>query len=89
MLTFETTHEYHVKEPHLHYCDSHDALIINDQDWENRIVVEGVTTESLTSFVRYAIKNNSKLAASFKQVVEEETKTSKATTKSSKIKAVS
>tara|TARA_B000000557_G_scaffold205616_1_gene171197 strand:+ start:583 stop:852 length:270 start_codon:yes stop_codon:yes gene_type:complete len=89
MLTFETTHEYHMKETNLHYCGAHDTLIINDQDYENRIVIDGVTTESLISFVRYAIKNNPELATSFKQVVEEETKTSKATTKSSKIKAVS
>ena len=50
-LTFETTHEYYLKDVHMHYCHDHNGLCIT-QDFEDRIVITGIKPEPMLKFAQ-------------------------------------
>ena len=50
-LTFETTHEYYFKNPHISYCEEHGGLLISD-DWEDRVVFRGIDKETFLDLLR-------------------------------------
>ena len=56
-LTFETTHEYYLKDVHMHYCEEHNGLCIT-QDFEDRIVITGVKPETMLKFAQEIVKKS-------------------------------
>ena len=56
-LTFETTHEYYLKDVHMHYCEDHNGLCIT-QDFEDRIVITGVKPETMLKFAQEIVKKS-------------------------------
>ena len=50
-LTFETTHEYYLKDVHMNYCEDHNGLCIT-QDFEDRIVITGIKPETMLKFAQ-------------------------------------
>ena len=56
-LTFETTHEYYFKNPHISYCEEHEGLVISN-DWEDRVVFRGIDKETVLEFVEKQYKEH-------------------------------
>ena len=50
-LTFESTHEYYLKDASMWYCDDHAGLVIT-QDFEDRIVITGIKPETMLKFAQ-------------------------------------
>ena len=65
MLTFETTHEYYMKDPTMYYCAEHDGLCLSE-DFEDTVRFTGVEKETIIKFVSGLFKQNADLAASLK-----------------------
>lgn len=65
-LNFESTHEYYMKDPTMYYCESHDCIRIT-RDFEDSVMITGVTHDTLKDFVNGIFKNYPELAASFKE----------------------
>jgi len=68
MLTFETTHEYYMKDPHMFYCAEHDGLCLS-VDYEDTVRFQGVTEQTIIKFVSGLFKHNAELAASLKKEI--------------------
>ena len=56
-LTFESTHEYYLKDAHMHYCEDHNGLVIT-QDWEDRVVLTGIKPETVLKFAQEIVKKS-------------------------------
>ena len=47
-MRFDTTHEYCFNDPCVHYCESHDTLMIaNHDESTDRIMIQGVTKDTI------------------------------------------
>ena len=45
-MRFDTVHEYYFSDPCVHYCESHDTLMIsNHGESTDRLMIEGVTKD--------------------------------------------
>ena len=56
-LTFESTHEYYLKDAHIWYCEEHSGLVIS-RDYEDRVVIDGVKPETMLKFAQELVKKN-------------------------------
>ena len=56
-LTFESTHEYYLKDASMWYCDSHGGLVIS-QDYEDRVVLTGIKPETVLKFAQEIVKKS-------------------------------
>ena len=86
-LSFETTHEYYLKDPAMFYCDEHRVLCISE-NYEDTIRITGVSSESIVKFVNGLIKHYPELAASFEKVKQVDIKTTRNKKAQSPIKSV-
>ena len=68
MLSFETTHEYYMKDPTMYYCAEHNGLCLS-VDYEDTVRFTGVTEQSIIKFVSGLFKHNAELAASLKKEI--------------------
>ena len=68
MLTFETTHEYYMKDPSMFYCAEHDGLCLS-VDYEDTVRFTGITEQTIIKFVNGLFKHNAELAASLKKEI--------------------
>ena len=53
-MNFDTVHEYHFynKDNDIYYCEDHQTLIIaSNGDNTNRLMIEGITADTVKSFV--------------------------------------
>ena len=82
-LTFESTHEYYMKDPSIFYCSEHDGLALT-ADYEDTVRFTGVSETSIKKFVHGLFKHNPELAASLKQELGLVTKAAGSTPKSRK-----
>jgi hypothetical protein len=85
-LSFESTHEYYMKDPSMFYCAEHNGLCISE-DYEDTVRFTGVTEQSIIKFVSGLFKHNTELAASLKQELGLVTKATGSTPKSRKTKS--
>ena len=52
MLTFESTHEYHLgPNPDILYCEEHESLIVTE-DYQDRLLISGINKETMLKFAR-------------------------------------
>ena len=56
-LTFESTHEYYLKDAQIWYCEEHSGLVIS-RDYEDRVVIDGVKPETMLKFAQELVKKN-------------------------------
>ena len=56
-LSFETTHEYYLRDAHMHYCEEHNGLCIT-QDFEDRVVLTGIKPETVLKFAQEIVKKS-------------------------------
>lgn len=56
-LTFESTHEYYLKDASMWYCDDHAGLVIT-QDFEDRVVLTGIKPETVLKFAQDIVKKS-------------------------------
>ena len=71
-LTFESTHEYYLKDAKIWYCEEHSGSVII-RDYEDRVVIDGVKPETMLKFAQEIVKKS----------LEKEVTTKKRATKSS------
>ena len=67
-LSFETTHEYYMKDPSMFYCAEHNGLCISE-DYEDTVRFTGVTEKAIIKLVSGLFKHNAELAASLKKEI--------------------
>ena len=86
-LSFESTHEYYMKDPSMFYCAEHNGLCISE-DYEDTVRFTGVTEQSIIKFVSGLFKHNAELAASLKKEIGlQDVKATSTTPKSRKTKS--
>ena len=68
-LTFESTHEYYLKDAKLWYCEEHSGLVIS-RDYEDRVVIDGIKPETILKFAQEIVKKSLE-----KEVTPKKTKT--------------
>ena len=56
-LSFESTHEYYLKDAHMHYCEDHNGLVVT-QDFEDRVVLTGIKPETVLKFAQEIVKKS-------------------------------
>ena len=56
-LTFESTHEYYLKDADMWYCDEHGGLVIS-RDFEDRVVITGIEPETVLKFAEGIVKKS-------------------------------
>ena len=56
-LTFESTHEYYLKDASMWYCDDHAGLVVT-QDFEDRVVLTGIKPETILKFAQEIVKKS-------------------------------
>ena len=56
-LTFESTHEYYLKDASMWYCEDHNGLVIT-QDYEDRVVLTGIKPETVLKFAQEIVKKS-------------------------------
>ena len=56
-LTFESTHEYYLKDATMYYCEEHSGLVIT-QDYEDRVVLTGIKPETVLKFAQEIVKKS-------------------------------
>ena len=56
-LSFESTHEYYLKDVSMYYCEDHDSLILT-RDYEDRVVIGGVKKDTILKFAKELINKN-------------------------------
>jgi len=87
MLTFDTTHEYYMKDPSMFYCAEHDGLCLS-VDYEDTVRFNGITEKTIIKFVSGLFKHNAELAASLKKEIGlQDITTPSVTSKSRKTKS--
>ena len=57
-LTFESTHEYYIKDACVWYSEEMNALIMVDADHEDRVVVGGINKDSLLTMAQGLVKKS-------------------------------
>ena len=67
-LSFESTHEYYMKDPSMFYCAEHDGLCLS-VDYEDTVRFTGITEQTIIKFVSGLFKHNAELAASLKKEI--------------------
>ena len=85
-LTFESTHEYYMKDPSIFWCSDHNGLCLSE-DYEDTVRFTGVSETSIKKFVHGLFKHNTELATSLKQELGLVTKATGSTPKSRKTKS--
>ena len=50
-LSFESTHEYYLKDAQIWYCEEHSGLVIS-RDYEDRVVINGLKPETVLEFAQ-------------------------------------
>ena len=68
-LSFESTHEYYLKDANMWYCDEHSGLVIS-RDFEDRVVICGIKPETVLKFAQEIVKKSLE-----KEVTPKKTKT--------------
>ena len=58
-LNFETTHEYYLHDATIHYCSEHEALIVT-RDHEDRVLINGISNETMLKFAAEFYKESLK-----------------------------
>jgi len=86
-LSFESTHEYYMKDPSIYWCSEHNGLCLSE-NYEDTVRFTGISEQSIKKFVHGLFKHNAELAASLKEELGLVTKTSSNTPKSRKTKSV-
>tara|TARA_B100000945_G_C20289626_1_gene552674 strand:+ start:379 stop:600 length:222 start_codon:yes stop_codon:yes gene_type:complete len=56
-LTFESTHEYYLKDARMYYCEDHNGLVVT-QDYEDRVVLTGIKPETVLKFAQEIVKKS-------------------------------
>ena len=56
-LTFESTHEYYMRDPDIYYCSDHNMLIMC-QDCEDRVLVTGLKEETMLKFAQKLVQDD-------------------------------
>ena len=56
-LSFETTHEYYLKDASMYYCEDHDSLMLT-QDYEDRLVITGLKAGTVLKFAQEVVKKS-------------------------------
>ena len=56
-LSFESTHEYYLRDASMYYCEDHNGLIIT-QDFEDRVVLTGIKPETVLKFAQEIVKKS-------------------------------
>ena len=56
-LSFETTHEYYLKDASMYYCEDHDSLMLT-QDYEDRLVIAGLKPGTVLKFAQEIVKKS-------------------------------
>ena len=56
-LSFETTHEYYLKDASMYYCEDHDSLMLT-QDYEDRLVITGLKAGTVLKFAQEIVKKS-------------------------------
>ena len=56
-LSFETTHEYYLKDASMYYCEDHDSLMLT-QDYEDRLVIAGLKPGTVLKFAQEVVKKS-------------------------------
>ena len=56
-LTFESTHEYYLKNASMYYCEDHDSLMLT-QDYEDRVVICGIKPDTVLKFAQEIVKKS-------------------------------
>ena len=56
-LSFESTHEYYLKDASMYYCDEHAGLVVT-QDFEDRVVLTGIKPETVLKFAQEIVKKS-------------------------------
>ena len=56
-LTFESTHEYYLKNASMYYCEDHDSLMLT-QDYEDRLVIAGLKPGTVLKFAQEIVKKS-------------------------------
>ena len=86
-LSFESTHEYYMKDPSMFYCAEHNGLCISE-DYEDTVRFTGITEQSIIKFVSGLFKHNAELAASLKKEIGlQDVKATSTTSKQRKTKS--
>ncbi len=56
-LSFETTHEYYLKDASMYYCEDHNSLMLT-QDYEDRLVIAGLKAGTVLKFAQEIVKKS-------------------------------
>ena len=56
-LSFESTHEYYLRDAQMHYCEEHGGLVVS-QDYEDRVVLTGIKPETVLKFAQEIVKKS-------------------------------
>ena len=56
-LSFETTHEYFLKDASMYYCEDHNSLMLT-QDYEDRLVIAGLKAGTVLKFAQEIVKKS-------------------------------
>ena len=56
-LSFESTHEYYLRDPDVYYCADHNTLIMCE-DCENRVLITGIKEETILKFARKLVQED-------------------------------
>ncbi len=56
-LTFESTHEYYMRDPDVYYCADHNTLIMCD-NCEDRVLITGLKEETMLKFARKLVQED-------------------------------
>ena len=56
-LSFESTHEYYLRDASMYYCEDHNGLILT-QDFEDRVVLTGIKPETVLKFAQEIVKKS-------------------------------
>ena len=56
-LTFESTHEYYLRDPDVYYCADHNTLILC-QECEDRVLIAGIKEETMLKFARKLVQED-------------------------------
>ena len=56
-LTFESTHEYYLRDASMYYNEEHNGLIVT-QVFEDRVVLTGIKPETVLKFAQEIVKKS-------------------------------
>ena len=56
-LSFESTHEYYLRDPDVYYCAEHKTLIMCD-NCEDRVLITGIKEETMLKFARKLVQED-------------------------------